>query len=218
MKLDLLARQQALGEWRDRTIVESARLLNHAAASSLAAFEDEVPEASMITSAWDPASFAAVRVDRAMLRHVRAKLPTLLTRAAQELTAISAVYARLAEGVQEAADGLVWPDLQVIPATAEAAPLKASTFATSASPPSRIGRFTRTLFAAGKMAADTAAHLSETANRSFRERSGLDDRLRSAARTRIAEAWMGHSGEPRPILAQVTAIIDEAAELARSTV
>lgn len=216
MKLDHLAQQQALGEWRDRTIVESARLLNQAAVSSLAAFEDEVPQAGMITSAWNPASFASVHIDRAMLHRVRAELPALLTRAAQELTAISPAHARLAEGVQEAADGLVWPVLQELPASAELAPVQGSASAKPASRTGRIGRFTRTVFAAGQIAAGTAAHLSETAKRSFRDRSGLDDRLRSAARTRIAKAWMGHSGEPRPILAQILTIIDEAAVLARS--
>jgi hypothetical protein len=216
MKLDLLVRHQALGEWRDRTIVEAARLLNQAAVSSLAAFEDEVPQAGMITSVWDPASFATVHIDRAMLRRVRADLPALLTRAAQELAAISPAQDQLAEGIQEAAGGLVWPELQEVPVTAEAVPTERAASAEPESFTSAIGRYAQLVLSAGQMAASTAAQLSETANRSFKDRSGLDDRLRSAARTRIVERWTGHAGEPRPILAQIMTIIDEATNLARS--
>ena len=46
--------------------------------------------------------------------------------------------------------------------------------------------------------------------------TGLHDRLRNAAADRIAQAWMGTRGSPRPLMAQLISMIDEVTNEARS--
>lgn len=216
MNLDLLAHHHAVAEWRDRAILEAARMLNQAGTTCLAAFDGEISEASIVESAWDPASFANLRIDRAMLACLRVDLPALLTRAAQELARIVSAQTDFVEGAREAADKLAWPEVQEEAGTTESLPEEESPAAASTSRVSRIGRLAQTLSTARFIAADTVVHLSGTASRSFKDRSGLDDRLRSAARRRITEGWMALISEPQSIMAQVIEIIDDRANLARS--
>ena len=104
------ARWHDLGEWRDRTILEAARLLNKAGIASLADFEAAVPRAGIIGSMWDPVSYAAAPVDRAMRHHAQGPVTDLLAHAAAELSAIGGDLAAIADGMREAAAGLPWPD------------------------------------------------------------------------------------------------------------
>lgn len=49
----------------------------------------------------------------------------------------------------------------------------------------------------------------------LQDKLGLKSRLRSAAAQRIAQSWMGGTGEPKPVLAQLISLIDESTHAAR---
>ncbi len=66
-----------------------------------------------------------------------------------------------------------------------------------------------------KRASTLADGAGSAADELLQDKLGLKNRLRSAAAQRIAQSWIGGSGEPKPVLAQLISLIDETTHAAR---
>ena len=214
MEVEQLARRQAIADWRDIYILEAAELLNHAGKRSCETFEEVLLQAGVKDMVWDPAGYAAPNVDRAMRQHTEPGLAELMARASGHLAGLHPMFKPLAEAMFEASVKLHYP-----------ATTSTSVIAPDPANPKEIGSqdaapisagVVQSLGDLGRSAAATIAWASESAGRTIKDISGMHSRLRNAGRIRIAQQWMGDTGEPRPVLAQVIAIIDETSTLARN--
>lgn len=212
MDWEAALRRQALAEWRDRQILAISGEFNGRAAEALAAFDAQVTSANLIDSVWDPAGFANGRIDQLLSQSVPAPLDKALKLAGKELAAISPAFAELA-------GALAWSEAITFPESATAEPADAPAPSTVAAEPSwRIASvpLVRRALDAGQWAAETLRDAGVSAERALQDRTGLYDRLRSAAQARIATTWMGSAGEPRPVMQQVIDLIDDVSLEART--
>lgn len=211
--------RQALAEWRDRQVLASVRMLNRLSEEARRKFDESLAEASFKDTVWDPASFADHRIDFLLCETVPKALSQLLEVAASELTAISADFAAYGEALASStgfsfptpaernahaqSEDVTLDDVQAPPAVGDASAAKAGSSWT-------LSNLTivRTVSALSERATNAISKAGVAAEREIQNRSGLYDRLRVAAAARVATRWMGSSGEPRPVLAQVTDLID----------
>lgn len=212
MDLELLGLRQAITAWRDQAILDSAELLNTCGAESLEAFESNLHTAGPLDMIWDRASYAAAAIDRQMLARSSGPLVALLTKATEDLSAKEPRFAALSKALAESASALDLPNRA--DDVKEAAAQQASTNA-EASSTSRLARLLEEASELGRKASEKIGEAADRGARTLRDRTILHDRLRSAARTHLANRWMGRGGEPRPVLAQVILLIDETAAQAR---
>lgn len=187
-------------------------------------FDHTIEEASLKDSVWDPAHFADQRIDALLHETVPSALERLLAAAGAELAAISPDFAPFGEALACSA-GFEFPaamqaDAPLAP-PAPLAPIAAKPKPAADAKPARP--FTdfpvvRTVTKLGERAGQALWEAGAAAERTIQSRTGLYERLRSAAAARVAARWMGNAIEPRPVLAQVTDLIDSVCGEARTSI
>lgn len=212
-------KRQALAEWRDRQVLSAVRMLNTLSEQARRKFDESLAEASFKDTVWDPARFVDHRIDYLLGGTVPKALGQFLEVAASELTAISSDFAAYGEALARST-GFSLPipterDEQfqsedATPEEVQASPADKGDGATKAGSSWALSDLTivRTVSALGERATNAIWEAGVAAEREIQNRSGLYDRLRAAAAARVATRWMGSSGEPRPVLAQVIDLID----------
>lgn len=213
--LELAIARQAVAEWRDRHMLSAAALLNAKAIDARAAFDREVETATAAETIFNPAVLANARIDALLGASLGDSLPDFFGIAARELVSID-------QRLSDIADALRRPDAIVLPLASP--PLPASTtgvegISADASEVEPAQPQKRGLAGAPAMFARRAKSLADgagsAADELLQDKLGLKNRLRSAATHRIGQGWMGGTGDPKPVLAQLISLIDETTHAAR---
>lgn len=211
---EMALRREALAGWRDRQILSACRLFNREAGRALAAFDGQIGDAGIRDTVWDPASFVSARIDHLLCESMPVALREFLAEASRELAQLDPTLQDFADALARS-DAIAWPKI--------AAPIDTPVGTAASS----VAAHQETLAAAGSFSVlRTAAHMAEqagsalswagsAASRTLQDRAGLFDRLRVAASKHVQTRWMGGTGDPRPVLAQVIAMIDTVAAEAR---
>jgi hypothetical protein len=204
------AKRQAIAEWRDRHLLAALELMGQAAQNSLAEFEEQLAKAGMTDTVWDPVGFAQPRIDTAMRSRLPRGLADLIARAAAELRSMGSAFAASADALEQSRSVLL-PQAAI--------PELMSSHVPSASPASEIvvsgrGTMSRVLDKLAEVAGEAAKRGGEVLD-TLQNKVGIRDRARATASGRIATAWLGDAGDPLPVLAQITRMIDNTSETAR---
>lgn len=225
MQWEVLERRQSVTQWRDQLILEAHNLFNEHAILALEAFEREIGEATVLDSVWDPAGFANSRIDGALARTLSAALASFFQDGAAELAALDPAFVELSEALRKS-EAVSFP---VTPVPADPPwdqPVQRDNANRPAhSTPEDQSAFSKTVGFFSARASAAFDYASDTASWLLQDKVGLRERLRAAAADRIATAWMGKAGhasggttgEPRAVLKQVIALIDEVARAARTS-
>ncbi|PEQ10303.1 hypothetical protein B2G71_23095 [Novosphingobium sp. PC22D] len=234
MNIERLEQRQAVGAWRDELQLAAWRLINGAAKGAREGLEVHIAkDASILDTIWDPASFTYEKIDAPMKAVLSGALDGLFRQAAEELRMIAPDYAPLAEALIASAASFTFPAVEAKSAGPDAQ--RDETGAATkgpASPPASAGSDGSRWASVGSYVAnnrvasgarewgawllDTVSTTADAASQKLQSGVGLHDRLRNSASERIAIAWMGERGEPRPLMSQVVALVDEVANDARS--
>lgn len=218
MDLDRAIKRQALAEWRDVQVVGAASLVNLVATEAKAAFEDQLVDEALRESLFTPTEWASERIDVLMHAALKPELETFLGTAAEDLSAID-------PGLESIAGALKRNDVLALPISAahdetpqdEPADQGLAEASEGVTPQTGLGWLTRI----GGRVATGATGLATTATAAVNtvspERLKQRTRLRVAAGERIEDMWMGQGGQPDAVLAQVIALIDQAAYSARTS-
>jgi hypothetical protein len=213
--LQLAISRQAVAEWRDRQILSAAALLNEKAIDARAAFDREVDNATAAETIFNPAALANSRIDALLGASLSVSLPDFFGIAAKELVSID-------QRLSDIGDALRRPEAIVLPLASPplpASPMAVEDASADASELEPAQPQKRGLAGAPAMFARRAKSLAEgagsAADELLQDKLGLKNRLRSAAAQRIVQSWMGGTGEPKPVLAQLIALIDETTHAAR---
>nr|WP_314464299.1 hypothetical protein [uncultured Novosphingobium sp.] len=224
MDIEFLSRRQAVTEWRDRQLLHAMTMLNTAGIEARTALDRQIKDAALIQSVWDPAGFVNARIDELMRAEVALRIDTFLDQAAQELRALEPRFFPLADALAASASAIE------MPAAAEPEPATPSDTECSSTLPlqqgeGRLSRVTkrvgdlaiaRSAREWGIWAADGVTSVADTVSRSLQDTTGLYERLRRLGTERIASAWMGDAGTPRPPKAQLILLIEDVTHEARS--
>ena len=222
MDLDLLEKRQAALSWRDDLILEMWSIVNRAGMEAKLGVEKDLAEAGIVETLWDPAKFTRERVDAAMRAAILNELENLFRRAAENLRKIDTGYVALADALLESLIALELPSLEPDD------PDEVRTDATHKPAPAPTGRLAamiatiadRDLIKSakewGSWALTMVGEASETASQKLQSGTGLHDRLRRSAQTRIETAWMAPTGEPLPLMGQLIAVVENVGNEARS--
>lgn len=217
-----LGRQQALIEWRDRQLFAVLSMINGAAIIARTNLEEQLKDAALVQAIWDPTAFVRIRIDALMRAGISQELDRLVSDAAKELRLIDPQFDKLAESIAVSGTALTMPmtseptphstNAQIIP-DEKTAPVPTATVTGRLSRlGSLVGGSARELRA---KAIDGVTDLAASMSRTIQDRSGLDERMRRLAAQHIAVAWAGDSGEPRPLKAQLIALIDDITQIAK---
>lgn len=216
MDMERAIKRQALAEWRDLQILGSASLVNLVAIEARAAFEAQLVDDALRESLFTPTEWTSERIDGLMRTALKPELETFLATAAEDLLAIDASLAQIGEALKRE-DAISLPaatgpegELQT-PAGGDAATPAVEQAPAGLSWLSRIGG--RVATGATELATSATAAVNTVSPERLKHRT----RLRSAALQRIDETWVGQDGEPDAVLAQVIALIDQAAFSARTS-
>lgn len=210
-------KRQAVAEWRDLQILSAAALINLAATHARAAFERELIADALREALFNPTEWATGRIDAIMQAALKPEIETFWAAAADDLAAIDQELAQIGEALKRG-DALAMPagDIAEKPGD-QAALLDADAgMSTDNTQPGGLGWFTRMRGRAATGTTGLATSATVAFNRASPEWLKLTTRLRSAAGQRIDEAWMGQGAEPEAVLAQVIALVDDAAYSART--
>lgn len=213
--LELAISRQAVAEWRDRQILSAAALLNEKAIDARAAFDREVENATAAETIFNPSALANARIDHLLGASLGASLPDFLGMAANELVSVD-------QRLQDIGDALRRPDAIVMPLATTPLPATATPIAevsgeargaeqAQSERPGLAGLPARLAKRASSLAGDAGSAADDL----FQDKLGLKNRLRSAAAQRVAQSWMGGTGDPKPVMAQLISLIDETTHAAR---
>ena len=213
--MELAISRQAVAEWRDRQILSAAALLNQKSIDARAAFDREVDNATAAETIFNPATLANARIDALLGASLGASLPDFFGIAARELVSID-------ERLSDIGDALRRPDAIALPSASPPVPAPTTAIEDASAGASEVEPAQpqkRGLGGAPAMFARRAKSLADgagsAADELLQDKLGLKNRLRSAAAQRIAQSWMGGTGEPKPVLAQLISLIDETTHAAR---
>ncbi|WP_172451884.1 hypothetical protein [Sphingobium sp. SA916] len=222
MDISSLDRRQALTEWRDRQLFAVLSMINGAAIAARATLDEQLRDAALTQSIWDPTAFVRIRIDALMREGIYRQLDNLLGQAASELGLLDPQFVALATTIAESGTALempatpepITPPVAVQPAAdRKADPVPLTT------PTSRFSRIGSLVGSGARewrtKAIDGMTDFAASMSRTIQDRSGLDERMRRLATQHIAVAWMGDTGEPRPLKTQLIAIINEVTQKAR---
>jgi len=211
--------RQALAEWRDRQVLAAFRMLNTLSADARRKFDESLAEANLKDTVWDPASFADHRIDALLCATAPPALDQFLRAAGAELSIISEGFAAYGEALARS-HGFSLPNSPANdqPTQSEGFPSeqkyetevpKPDGGQTTGSRWSFSGlALVRTVSALSGRATNAVRDVGVAAEREIQTRTGLYDRLRTAAAARVATRWMGSGGEPRSVLSQLIDLID----------
>ncbi|RYG86624.1 MAG: hypothetical protein EON59_09540 [Alphaproteobacteria bacterium] len=210
-------KRQAVAEWRDLQILSAAALINLAGVHARAAFEERLVDDALREALFNPSEWATGQIDTILRHALKPEIKAFWEGAAEDLALIDPSLSPIGEALKRE-DALALPDDdEPEPEDEQKALLEtdAAKPAESAQPRGLgwISRF-------GGRVATGATGLATTATAAVNtvspDRLKLTTRLRSAAGQRVDEAWMGQGAEPAAVLAQMIALIDEAAYSART--
>lgn len=208
--------RQALAEWRDRQIVGAAALVNLKAIEARAAFDQQLEDVAVSDSLFNPTGWASTRVDALMRNILTPALDAFLAAAADEVAAIDGSLAAIADALRRR-DLITMPAPEPGPAEADEPVLEeAAPGASDTEGPSTGGWLDRVRGRVTSGAVTLATNTAAAADTFVGDGLGHRARLRAAAALRVATYWMGDTGEPKPVRAQLIALIDEAAYAART--
>lgn len=217
MDWELASQRQFVAEWRDRQILDACALFNREAKTAREAFEAYIKGSRLYDSTWDASEFVRTRIDRLLYKTMPAQLAQFFEDAARELRALDPHFEALGEALRRD-NAIVLPQARQ-PELTEPPVLQKTEAPQPASGDRGKGRFGRV----GEKLGKTARQVGRTAKRAsdkLQNWTGLRDRLRNIAAEHIQQQWMtgtpGAEVDPRPVLSQVIAIIDEVAYTARS--
>ena len=223
LALDLAAleKRQSVVRWRDDLTLACWRLVNEAAIAARGAFESEIDQAGIYEAIVDPSGFARDRIDSVMRERTVEPLRRTFAAGAEDLREIDVRFRPLADALENSFGTIVLPS----PATTETEAFSEA----PASPASSFGdRLTSMLSGladrepvrhardAGSKAFDLLSDAGDAASQLLQSRTGLHARLRGSAGDRIRERWMASSGDPAPLMAQITEIVEKVGNEARS--
>lgn len=218
MDLERAIKRQALAEWRDIQILGSASLVNLVATAARGAFEAQLVNDALRESLFTPTEWSSEHIDDLMRIALKPELEAFLATAADDLLAIDASLAQIAEALKRE-DAVCLPvrtepesELET-PAVVDNSTVAAGEdqASTGLSWLTRIGG--RVATGATGLATTATAAVNTVSPERLKQRT----RLRSAALQRIDETWVGQAGEPDAVLAQVIGLIDQAAFSARTS-
>jgi hypothetical protein len=221
MDLEKFEKRQAITSWRDRLQFAAWALVNESGKKARASLEQQIHEAGIQNSLWDPSHFARERIDAAMRTSLEAALGGLLKQAARELQALDTAYGALSDSLIAGVAQFIYPNTptpevkqdKYAPVTAALAPAKqrfsAITNFVAQKVVSKVAREW------GTKALDQLSEAADAASQKIQNNTGLHDRLRRAAVERIARAWMCDHGDHRPLMAQLAAAVDDVTTQAR---
>lgn len=219
MDIDKLSQRQAVLAWRDELILGIWGIVNQAGADAKRGVEDELAQAGLVDTIWDPANFTRDRVDGAMREAVLGDLKDLLTNAATDLQAIDEGYSPLADALLESLTALQLPSLDAPrdPAKVEEAhsPAPSGRLASAMDAISRQ-EFVKSAREWGSWALDIVGEASDAASQKLQSSTGLHDRIRRSAQDRIDTAWMGSVGDPPPLMGQLISAVETVGSEARN--
>lgn len=212
--LERAIKRQAVAEWRDLQILNAAALINLAGIHARATFEQRLDDDALREALFNSAEWATGQIDAILGHALKVEIKAFWMGAAYDLALID-------PSLSPISDALMREDALTLPSHAESQlrkALKGAETATSAQPAQQGGLAWISRF--GGRVATGATGLATTATAAVNTVSPdglkLTTRLRSAAGQRIEEAWMGQGAEPDAVLAQMIALIDEAAYSART--
>ncbi|MEP3156867.1 MAG: hypothetical protein ABJO64_11160 [Nitratireductor sp.] len=221
MDLAALEKRQSVVRWRDDLTLACWRIVNEAAIAARGAFESEIDQAGIYAAIVDPSGFARDRVDSIMRDRTVEPLRKTFAAAAEDLRGIDERFLPLADALENSFRTIALPS----PATTEA---EASFEAQPSASPSFGHRLTSMLSGitdrkpvqyardAGSKAFDLLSDAGDAASQLLQSGTGLHARLRGSAGDRICERWMASSGDPVPLMAQITEIVEKVGNEARS--
>jgi hypothetical protein len=224
MNIEFLARRQAVTEWRDRQLFQALSMLNTAGIEARAALDRQIEDVALFQSVWDPVGFVTARIDELMRQQVALRMEVFLEQAAQELRALEPRFSAMADALVVSVSALempVTPELARTPASNAPRTTSSLTRQTDRKL-TNVARLvsglalTRSAREWGSWAADGVASAADTFSRSLQGSTGLYQRLRRIGAERIALAWLGDSGSPRPLKVQLVLLIDDVTHEARS--
>lgn len=217
-----LGRQQALIEWRDRQLFAVLSMINRAAIIARASLEEQLKDAALVQAIWDPTAFVRTRIDSLMRAVIFQELDRLVGDAAKELCLIDSQFEKLADSIVASGSALTMPSTsEPMPHSTNAQTIPDENTAPVPTPAatSRLSRLGSLVGAGARewraKAIDGVTDLAASMSRTIQDRSGLDERMRRVAAQHIAVAWMGGSGDPLPLKAQLIALIDDIAQKAK---
>ena len=204
------SKRQAIAEWRDHHLLAALELMGQTAQTSLAEFEELLAKAGVTDTVWDPVGFAQPRVDTAMRSRLPRGLAGLIASAAAELRGMDLAFAELADALEHS-QSVVIPQAALPELMTSPTPEPSSAGEMVVSERGKTGRVFDKL---AEVASEAARRGGEVLD-ALQDRVGIRDRARSAASERIATAWLGEAGDPLPVFAQITRMIDNTSETAR---
>lgn len=218
----LLGRHQALIEWRDRQLFAVLSIINGAAIIARASLDEQLKDAALVQAIWDPAAFVRARIDVSMRAGLSQELERLVASAAKELRLIDPEYDKLADSIAISRTAFTMPmtsDPTPGPTSAPTIADEKTAAVPTAAAASRFSRFGNLVGAGARewraKAIDGVTDIAASMSRTIQDRSGLDERMRRAAAQHIAVAWMGDSGEPLPLKAQLITLINDITQKAK---
>lgn len=214
--------RQAIADWRDRQIIDAAALINRAGSEARQAYETDLETTVLSESLFGAVQSAAARTDELMEAALREPLRVFLVIAASELAEINARLAPIGEAIVRD-DAISFPSARIQPPAVEDEPLsevsagQANPADASVEARRGSGWLNRLSERVATGATTLAASTASAADTLVQDGLGLRGRMRKVAAERIETAWIGTAGEPRPLLAKLIALIDEAAFQARTS-
>lgn len=206
-----------MAEWRDHQILSAAALINLAATQARAAFEHQLVDDALREALFNPTEWATGRIDAILKTALKPEIETFWKFAARDLAAIDPGLVAIGEALKRGdaltmpgGDPVVDPGDQIDLAEAQTDTPK------EGSPHAAQGWLTRFGGRVATGATGLATSATAAVNTVSPEGLKLTTRLRAAAGQRIDEAWMGQGAERDAVLAQMIAVIDEAAYAART--
>ena len=211
--MDLIALEvrQAITAWRDQAILDCADILNAGTTEATRLFEAHLHNAGPLDIIWDPAAFAAQKIDPLMTSQCAPALFKRLSQAGNELVQLEKKFSSLGEALRQTA-ALSWENGDKVADQSTAQPPHNPAAASSKSWPRGLIDQAIEL---GYQTKDAITSAAESASKALKDRTILHNRLRSAAQRRIEDYWMGYAGIPRPVLAKIVLMVDETAAQAR---
>jgi len=210
-------KRQAVAEWRDLQILSAAALINLAGVHGRAAFAERLVDDALREALFNPSEWATGQIDAILRQALRPEIKAFWKGAAEDLASIDPSLSPIGEALKRE-DALRMPNDDEPDPEDEQGDLLETDAAVPAesAQPKGLGWISRF----GGRVATGATGLATTATAAVNTASPdglkLTTRLRSAAGQRIDGAWMGHGAEPEAVLAQMIALIDEAAYSART--
>ncbi|GAA3804510.1 hypothetical protein GCM10022600_28370 [Qipengyuania pelagi] len=221
MDVAAFEKRQSIVGWRDALVLASWKVVNDAGIAARTAIESEIDQAGIYEAVVDPSGFARDRIDSVMRERTVEPLRRTFAAAAEDLREIDVRFRPLADALENSFRSIALPS----PATTETEAASEAQATPSQSFGDRLASLlsgitgrkpVRHARDAGSKAFDLLSDAGDAASQLLQSGTGLHARLRGSAGDRVREGWMASSGDPAPLMAQITEIVEKVANEARS--